>query len=124
KLTSSRSPSQPENAGIVAYQDDHNFVKLMFRAVIKTTRVKEVQPGTVDLIIEENDITKTIASFDLKQPITGDNNLFLRLIKKGSTYTANYSLDGDKFETLGTTDILLRDVRGGLIVSDGIVTQY
>ncbi|HNZ71961.1 MAG TPA: fibronectin type III-like domain-contianing protein, partial [Prolixibacteraceae bacterium] len=36
KLNCSRTPSQPENAGIVAYQDDNNFVKLMFRAVIKT----------------------------------------------------------------------------------------
>ena len=24
-----RAPSQPENAGIIAWQDDHNFVKLI-----------------------------------------------------------------------------------------------
>ena len=38
KLVCSRTPSQPENAGILAYENDDNFVKLMFRAVIKTTR--------------------------------------------------------------------------------------
>ena len=37
KLTGSRIPSQPENAAIIAYQDDSNFVKLMFRAVTKRT---------------------------------------------------------------------------------------
>jgi beta-glucosidase-like glycosyl hydrolase len=128
KLVCSRSPSQPENAGILAYQDDGSFVKLMFRAVIKTSRggasVAQVQPGTIDLIIEENDIAKSIASFNLKQEITGNNNLILKLEKKGSLYTAYYSLDGIKYETLGTADMMLKDIKAGLIVCDGIITQY
>lgn len=128
KLVCSRSPSQPENAGILAYQDDGNFVKLMFRAVIKTSRGgssgTQVQPGTIDLIIEENDIAKSVASFNLKEEIIGNNNLFLKLEKKGSFYTAFYSLDGEKYETLGTADILLKDIKAGLIVCDGIITQY
>lgn len=45
KLTASRIPMQPENGGIVAYQDDHNFIKLMFRAVIKTSRGGAPVPG-------------------------------------------------------------------------------
>ncbi|HBX88184.1 MAG TPA: glycoside hydrolase, partial [Marinilabiliaceae bacterium] len=70
-LCASRTPSQPENAAIVAYQDDDNFVKLMFRAVIKTYRQQGVQPGTVDLLFEENGIAKSIASIDLKEEIIG-----------------------------------------------------
>ena len=127
KLTGSRIPSQPENAGILAYQDDSNFVKLMFRAVTKRTgfgRPAEgtVQPGTLELMIEENGFTKSFGTFDLKNEITGDNTLILRLEKKGSLYTAFYSLDGNKFETLGTADILLKDIRAGLIVCDGVIT--
>ncbi len=125
KLVGSRMPSQPENAGIIAYQDDKNFVKLMFRAVIKTTRVREPQPGTIDLIMEENDITKSLASFKLEEEITGDKHLILKLEKNGSAYTAYYSTDdGKSFEKLGTADILLKDVKAGLIVADGIVTNY
>ncbi|MBN1295077.1 MAG: glycoside hydrolase family 3 C-terminal domain-containing protein [Candidatus Latescibacteria bacterium] len=128
KLTASRIPSQPENAGILVYQDDNNFVKLMFRAVVKTTGFGmeegvQVQPGTIDLIIEENDITKSLASFNLRNAITDENSLILRLDKKGSLYTASYSLDGDKFEKLGTADILLKDIKAGLIVCDGVITQ-
>jgi beta-glucosidase len=127
-LTASRIPSQPENAGILVYQDDNNFVKLMFRAVVKTTGFGmeegvQVQPGTIDLIIEENDITKSLASFNLRNAITDENSLILRLDKKGSLYTASYSLDGDKFEKLGTADILLKDIKAGLIVCDGVITQ-
>ncbi|HSO87785.1 MAG TPA: hypothetical protein VLQ91_14605, partial [Draconibacterium sp.] len=124
KLVASRAPSQPENAGIIAYQDDDNFVQLMFRAVIKTTRQRGPQPGTIDLVMEENGITKSFATFNLKNEIVGDNALYLKLEKKGSTYTAFYSVDGKTSEKLGTADMLLKDIRAGLVVCDGIVTQY
>ena len=124
KLVCSRTPSQPENAGIVAYENDGNFVKLMFRAVVKTTQQRGVQPGTIDLMMEENGIAKSVASFNLKNEITGNNFLILKLEKKGSMYTASYSSDGIKYEKLGTADMLLKDIKAGLIVCDGIITQY
>jgi beta-glucosidase len=121
KLVCSRNPSQPENAGILIYENDNNFVKLVLRAVTKTTRQSGVQPGTIDLIIEENGIAKSMASFNLRNEITGNNSLILRLEKYGSIYTAYYSLDGVKFEKMGTADILLKDVKAGLMVCDGII---
>ncbi len=128
KLVASRVPSQPENAGILVYENDDNFVKLMFRAVIKTTQMGRpgapVQAGTVDLVMEENGIVKSMGSFNLTEPVLDDNPLVLRLEKKGSLYTAYYSLDGDEFVLLGTADMLLKDIRAGLMASDGIVTQY
>jgi hypothetical protein len=114
KLVCSRAPSQPENAGILAYQDDDNFVKLMFRAVIKTTRQTQLQPGTIDMLIEENGIAKSVATFNLKNQITGDNALILKLEKKGSKYTAYYSAGGEA---------LLKDIKTGLIACDGVITQ-
>lgn len=123
KLVCSRTPSQPENAGVVAYQDDNNFVKLMFRAVIKTSRQRGVQPGTVDLLIEENGIAKSVASVNLKEEVIGNKNLLLRLTKTGSTYAAYYSVDGQTFEKLGASDIALKDIKAGLIACDGIITQ-
>ena len=124
KLVCSRTPSQPENTGILAYQNDSNIVKLMFRAVTKTTRASGIQPGTIDFMMEENDIAKSVASFNLKTEIIGNNPLILKLEKKGSLYTAYYSLDGAKFEILGTVDMLLKDIKAGLIVCDGVITQY
>lgn len=125
KLVASRMPSQPENAGIIAYQDDENFVKLMHRAAIKTTRARGAQPGAIDLVIEENDITKSLASFNLRESITDSNELILKLTKEGSIYTAYYSLNnGESFETLGTADLLLKDIKAGLIAVDGIIANY
>jgi len=123
RLSGSRAPAQPENAGIIAWQDDHNFVKLMLRAVIKTTRQRGPQPGTIDLLVEENDIARSVASFDLQETITGDQHLYLRLTKEGARYTAFYSTDGSEYNELGSADATLRDVRVGLIACDGIITQ-
>lgn len=129
KLVASRTPSQPENAGIIVYESDENFIKLMFRAVIKTTRggrngEAPTQPGTLDLIMEENGITKSMANINLRSEITGENDLILKLEKKGSIYTAYYSLDGSNYQLLGTADVLLKDIKAGLIACDGVVTQY
>jgi hypothetical protein len=123
KLVGSREPSQPENAGLLAYQDDNNFVKLMLRAVTKTTRQRGAQPGTIDLVIEENGIAKSMASFNLTKAITGETALILKLEKKGGIYTAYYSLDGTKFDKLGTASILLKDIKVGLMACDGVIIQ-
>ena len=129
KFTCSRNPSQPENAGIIAYENDNNFVKLQLRAVTKTSRSGrangslETQPGTLDLLIEENGIAKSMASFNLRNEVTGDKALILKLEKKGSLYTAYYSLDGVKFDKLGSADISLKDIKAGLIACDGVLTQ-
>ena len=128
KLSCSRNPSQPENAGILAYENDDNFVKLMLRAVTKTSRNGratgvEQQPGTVDLILEENGIAKSMATFNLRTPVTENNALYLRLVKKGSDYTAFYSLDGIKFDKLGVAIVLLKDIKVGLMACDGVIIQ-
>ncbi|MGB8490260.1 MAG: glycoside hydrolase family 3 C-terminal domain-containing protein [Bacteroidales bacterium] len=123
KLVCSRTPSQPENAGILVYENDDNFVKLMLRAVTKTTRQQGVQPGTIDLLIEENGIAKSAGTFNLRSEITGSNYLIFKLEKSGSLYTAFYSPDGVKFEKLGTAQALLKDIKAGLIVCDGVITQ-
>jgi beta-glucosidase-like glycosyl hydrolase len=129
KLVGTRVPSQPENAGILVYQNDDNFVKLVLRAVTKTSRgngdrtAPETQPGTIDLIVEENGIAKSMTSFNLKNNITESNSLILKLEKSGGNYTAYYSFDGVKYDKLGTASMLLKDIKAGLIVCDGIIIQ-
>ncbi|HTM91922.1 MAG TPA: glycoside hydrolase family 3 C-terminal domain-containing protein, partial [Flavisolibacter sp.] len=125
KLVGSRTPSQPENAGILAYQDENNFVKLMLRAVTKTTRQPRgsSQPGTIDLVVEENGIAKSVASFNLTEEITGNNALRLKLEKTGNTYTGYYAINDGEFVKLGVANGLLKDIKAGLIACDGVIIQ-
>ncbi|MFO7369232.1 MAG: Ig-like domain-containing protein, partial [Bacteroidales bacterium] len=128
KLVFSRVPSQPENAGIVAYQDENNFVKLMLRAVTKTSRsgwnTSGAQNfGTIDLVVEENGIAKSVASFNLRDEITGNKMLILKLEKKGDAYTGYYSVNGGAIEKLGVASGLLKDIKAGLIACDGVIIQ-
>ncbi len=126
KMVCSRKPSgSSQNAGILAYQDDDNFVKLVYRAGggmrgMGGPAAPGVQPGLLDLIIEGNGNQKSAATLSLTDIIKDNNTLVLRLEKKGSLYTASCSSDGKKFKTVGTANILLMDIKAGLIVCDGV----
>ena len=87
KIIASRMPSQPENAGIVAWQDDSTLVKFMFRAVIKTTRQTGPLPGTLDLFIEENDIARSVPLSDLKEMVSADAPLLETHQERFSLYS-------------------------------------
>jgi hypothetical protein len=126
KMVCSRKPSgSSQNAGILAYQDDDNFVKVVYKASVGRrgfggSATPVVQPGTVDIIIESYGYQKSVAMLSLADIIKDDNTLVLKLEKKGSLYTASCSPDGKNFKAIGTADIMLKDVKTGMIVCDGV----
>jgi beta-glucosidase len=126
KMVCSRKPSGfSQNAGILAYQDDDNFVKLVYMASTGRRGFggpggTGVQPGSVDIVIESDGYEKSAATLSLQDIIKDDNTLVLKLEKKGSLYTASCSSDGKNFKTIGSEDIILNNVKAGLIVCDGV----
>ena len=127
KMVCSRKPSgATQNAGLLAYQDDDNFVKLVYKAAVARrgfggpATTPAVQPGTVDLIIESNGAQKTAATLSMADIIKDDNTLVLKLEKKGDLYTASCSSDGKNFKAIGTANIMLTDIKAGIIVCDGV----
>ena len=108
KMVCSKRPGgSTQNAGILAYEDDDNFVKLVYKAsparrgmgvpVTATT----VLPGIVELIIESNGSQKSAATLNLADIIKDNNTLILKLEKKGDLYTASCSSDGKSFKQIG-----------------------
>ena len=134
KMVCSRKPSgQTQNAGILAYQDDDNFVKLVYRASnarrgmggpmpapAAAPAAPVAQPGSIELIIESNGSQKTVATLSLTDIIKDDNTLVLKLERKGNLYTAYCSSDGKNFKAVGSTEIMLVDVKAGMIACDGV----
>ena len=119
KITFSRKPSVfNQQGGIIALQDDDNFVKLVYRSNPRGPRGGG--SGVLDLIAEKNGYYSSIASTRNIDVISGANlSIVLKLERKGGTVTGYYSSDGKIFAKLGSGDIVLRDTKAGIIVCNG-----
>ena len=115
-------PAPPaQNAGIVAYQCDDNFVKFVRSATFNFRRPATDGPsaGQLQLLVEENGQQKSVVNLPLDGIVVADGALWLRLDKQGDCYTAWYSVDGKKFEKMGTAQAVLKDVQVGVIACEG-----
>jgi beta-glucosidase-like glycosyl hydrolase len=122
KLVFSKKPSGfSQNGGLVAYQDDDNYIKLVYGAGGRGFgRPGSNQSGSVLLVTEENGNPKNIATLSMADVIKADNTLYLKLEKKGDLYIASYSVDGQKFESVGNTSIILKDIKAGILICEGV----
>jgi beta-glucosidase-like glycosyl hydrolase len=117
KVVFSRRPTGSENGGILAYQDDNNFVKLVFTAT--GGRRGPGGAGFLTLVAEEDGYQTTTATVSMND-LKDNNTIWMRLDKKGSLYTASYSIDGKNFKNVGSDQLNLKDVKSGLITCKGI----
>lgn len=129
RINCSRKPvGFSENAGIVACQDDDNFVKLVYRASFARRGSGQrggqgEQPGAVELSAEYGGDEKFSLNVSMEDIIGSDNTLLLRLVKSGSEYVALYSTDGESYTELGRTSVVLKDIQAGLIVCNGVLPE-
>jgi hypothetical protein len=121
-VTYSRKPSIfNQQGGLIALQDDDNFVKLVYRANPRPMRgATGGAGGVLDMIVEKNGNYFSMAGFRSPDVITDNNySLILKLERKGGIITGSYSRDGKIFNKIGSVEIILRDVKAGLIVCNG-----
>jgi hypothetical protein len=118
-LTGPAAPAQ--NAGLVAYESDANFVKFVYGATFSFRRPADAGPaaGQLQLLVEENGQQKSLASLSMEGIVGESKVLYLRLVKKGDQFTAFYSVDGKKFEQMGTASAVLKDIQLGLVACEG-----
>jgi len=119
KVTFSRKPSAfNQQGGLIAWQDDDNYVKLVYRANPRFMRTGA--GGVLDMIIERNGYNFSIVNARNPDAITDNNlSLILKLERKGMIITGSYSRDEKIFTRVGTIDLQLKEARAGLIVCNG-----
>jgi beta-glucosidase len=117
KIAFSRRPTDIEQGGLVAYQDDDNYVKLVYNSARKGFMGSD---ELIELIVETNGSQYSASSIKTIGLLKDNSTFVLKLEKKGSNYTAYYSIDGNVFNLLGSTEAVLSDVKTGLIVCDGV----
>jgi beta-glucosidase len=120
KIVYSRKPSGfNQQGGLIVYQDDDNYVKLVYRSNFRV-RSSAGGSGILDMIIEKNGYQFSIVNVRSADVITDNKNtLVLKLEKKGINYNASYSTDGKNFISIGKIDVILSDIKAGIIVCNG-----
>jgi beta-glucosidase len=121
KITLSRKPTENnQQGGIIALQDDDNFVKFVLRSNPRGPRGGGAGVGALDLIVEKNGYYSSAVSSRTGFVLPGnDLSLVLKLERKGGKVTGSYSTDGKKFTVVASTDIVLRETKAGVIVCNG-----
>jgi beta-glucosidase len=123
KLEFSKKPSGfTQSGGLVAYQDDDNYLKLVYGAGGGRSfgRPGGNQSGSVLLVTEEKGTPKNVATLSMADIIKDNITFYLKLEKKGDQYIASYSVDGKKFEPIGNTNLMLKDIKAGILVCEGV----
>ena len=123
KLQTSALPTGAQNAGLVAYQDDSHFVKFVYTgAAMRRGQQQGAAPaaGSLQLYVEENGASKSTLSVNLAEAGIKDNTVYLKLEKDGSTYTAFYSVNGKNWIMAGQAEVMLKDIRAGVMACNGV----
>ena len=126
RLATGGVPVSAQNAGLVAYQDDSHFVKLVYTATgFRRGQQQTDAPaaGSLQLYAEENGSSKSTVSVSLAGAEIKNNNIYLKLDKDGSVYTAYYSVDGKTWIQAGQVDITLKDIQTGMIACQGVMNM-
>lgn len=119
KITLSRAPAiLGEQAGIVAFADEDNFVKVVCKysmgGFMGMTQIPRLE------IISEVDGSGSIIASVLVEFELGENRPFiLKVEKDGSRYTSYFSTDGANYTILGSLDLVLKNVDVGLLAVKG-----
>jgi len=127
KLTFGARPSAAgQQGGIIAYQDDDNYLKLDLEASssglqLKTSLEDSLQsnPAVSDSPIQVN---QTLNTTPMDGVLPSDDTIWLRMTKAGYTYTTSYSLDGQSWVPVWSTGATLSNLRVGAFAFNGPAT--
>ena len=113
-----------QQGGIMSYQDDDNYVKLVY---VNATKGFMGSSQGIELLVEADgsEFSAANLSFGQSNPFRAEPTaqkaiiVKLKLVKEGSKYTAYYSTDGKGYKFLGSTEAVLANEKAGLIVCNG-----
>jgi beta-glucosidase len=119
KLTFSSPPhADSQQAGIMAYQDDDNYLKLGWEYSSGAAQLVE----TTEDSLSGTPVTQTLTSIPTAGVLTS-NTAWLRMVKRGPRYTAYYSTNGTNFVPIYNVGASLQNVKVGLFAYSGADTS-
>ncbi len=128
KLTFSAVPNAAtQQGGIVAYQDDDNYLKFDLEASSPTniqlsTSLEDSLQNNPAVSASPIQVNQTLNTTPMNGVLPADNTIWLRMTKERYTYTTSYSLDGSTWVPVWSTGATLSDIKVGLFAFNGAAT--
>jgi regulation of enolase protein 1 (concanavalin A-like superfamily) len=120
KLTFSTAPHVAnQQGGIIAYQDDANWLKLDWEYSSGTAQLAETTSDNQNIAGQQ--ITQVLDTVPTAGVLTSDT-VWLAMDKVGSRYTTFYSTDGTHFTPIDNVGANLSNVKAGLFAWNGAAT--
>ncbi len=119
KLTFSSPPHTPtQQGGIIAYQDDDNYLKLDWEYSSGAAQLSE----TTEDSLSGTPVTQVLTTIPTAGLLSGDT-ISLRMVKNGPRYSTYYSTDGMKFVPIYNVGASLANIKVGLFAFNGAGTS-
>jgi beta-glucosidase len=119
KLTLNSPPhAATQQAGVIAYQDDDNYLKFDWEFSSGAARLSE----TTEDSLSGAPVTQVLTTLPTAGLVNGDT-VWLRMVKSGPRYTTYYSTDGTNFVQLYNVGASLSNVKVGLFSFNGAGTS-
>jgi alpha-glucuronidase len=125
KLTFNALPNAPtQQGGIIAYQDDDNYLKFDLEATSPTniqlkTSLEDDRQSNPAVTNSPIQVNQTLNTTPMNGVLPDDNTIWLRMTKEGSTYTTSYSLDGHAWVPVWSTGATLSNIKVGPFAFNG-----
>lgn len=128
KLTFSALPNAAtQQGGILAYQDDDNYLKFDLEATSPTniqlrTSLEDALQSNRAVSNDPIQVNQTLNTTPMNGVLPAGNTIWLRMTKEGYTYTTSYSLDGHTWVPVWSTGATLSNLKVGPFAFNGAAT--
>jgi beta-glucosidase len=111
KLVFSVAPhANNQQGGIIAYQDDDNYLKVDWEFSSGAARFGE----TIEDSLSGSPVAQVLTTIPTASIMGAGTTVWLRMAKRGPIYTTSYSTDGVSFTPIYTTGAALANVKAGV----------
>jgi beta-glucosidase len=111
KLAFSSAPhANNQQGGIIAYQDDDDYLKLDWEFSNGAARFSETNEDS----LSGAPVAQVLTTIPTASILGANTTVWLRMVKRGPIYTTSYSTDGVSFTPIYTTGAALANVKAGV----------
>jgi regulation of enolase protein 1 (concanavalin A-like superfamily) len=116
-VLSQRPNAATQQAGLIAYGDDDNYLKFNLEATSPTN--VQLSTSLEDNLRDGLQTLQTLNTTSANDVYPANNTIWLQMAKTEFTYSTSYSLDGETWVPVWTTGATLHNIKVGVLAYTG-----